>query len=385
MKAWQMAAHIAKAALLAGHLLALTPIAAGAAEQAGAMQQSCWTPAQLAGHPQERFAQQQRQPLPLPLTAPAAVPSSIVGNVRRVKLPPGKKLIALTFDMCEAAWEIAGYDGGVIDYLRANKVKATLFVGGKWMIHHGERAEQLLADPLFETGTHGWSHANLHTMSGQAIDDEIFAAVSAYKVARRDLSTLECTKESAELERIPASPKLFRFPFGTCNPEALASVARSGQLAIQWDVVTGDPDKHITAQGIAQAVLAETRPGSIIVAHANGRGAHTAEALPLFVPQLRAKGFEFVTVSELLAAGTPEIASTCYERRPGDNARYDVVAARLPKGLRRQGAAPQQPGLVPFTGGPAAAPQSPAPDQPPAPVLRKPPAQTGGVHEDRWP
>ena len=51
-----------------------------------------------------------------------------------------------------------------------------------------------------------------------------------------------------------------------------------------------------------------------------------AEALPLFVPQLRARGYEFVTVGELLAAGTPEIAPTCYERRPGDNARYDVVA-----------------------------------------------------------
>jgi peptidoglycan-N-acetylglucosamine deacetylase len=370
MKAQVMAVSTALAVLLAGSIMAFTPFASNAAEQAGALQRSCWTPAQLAGRPEEKLSQPQRQPVPLPATASAAAPNSIVGNVRRVKLPPGRKLIALTFDLCEAAWEIAGYDGGVIDYLRANNVKATLFVGGKWIVHHGERAEQLIADPLFEIGTHGWSHANLHTLSGQAIDDEIFAAVSAYKVARRDLTTLECTKNSAELTRIPASPKLFRFPFGTCNPEALASVARSGQLAIQWDVVTGDPDRHITASGIAQAVLAETRPGSIIVAHANGRGAHTAEALPLFIPQLRAKGFEFVTVSELLAAGTPEIAASCYERRPGDNARYDI--ARLPKATPGAAGAAQQHRIETPSAGPA---------------QRKPPAQPGSwpVQVERWP
>ena len=317
--------------MLAGGLLAMTAPPARAAGDSAALQQSCWSPAQLAGRPDEKSAQQQRQSLPPPAMTPAAVPGTILGNVRRVKLPPGRKLIALTFDMCEAAWEIAGYDGGVIDYLRANRVKATLFLGGKWMVHHDERAEQLLTDPLFEIGTHGWSHANLHAMSGPAIDAEILGAVSAYKVKRRDLSTMACVRDEAELTRIPAAPKLFRFPFGTCNPEALDAVERSGQVAIQWDVVTGDPDRHITAPAIAKSVLAETRPGSIIIAHANGRGAHTAEALPLFIPQLRAKGFEFVTVSELLAAGTPEIASTCYERRPGDNARYDQLSARLPR------------------------------------------------------
>ncbi len=348
------------------------------AEQAGALQQSCWTPAQLAGRPEEKSSRPQPRAMPLPAIAPAATPNPVVGNVRRVKLPPGKKLVALTFDLCETAWEISGYDGAVIDYLRANSVKATLFVGGKWMVHHGERTEQLMVDPLFEIGTHGWSHANLHTLSGPAIDDEVFAAVSAYKMVRRDLTTNECARESPELAHIPAGPKLFRFPFGTCNPEALASVSRSGQLAIQWDVVTGDPDRHVTANGIAQAVLRETKPGSIIVAHANGRGARTAEALPLFIPQLRAKGFEFVTVSELLAAGTPEIASTCYERRPGDNARYDIVAARLSRGAQAPGA--PQPGASaspPRTAAPASAP----------PVGRKAPAASGHwpVEVERWP
>jgi hypothetical protein len=42
------------------------------------------------------------------------------------------------------------------------------------------------------------------------------------------------------------------------------------------------------------------------------------------LPQLKAKGFEFVTVSELLAQGTPEISATCYDARPGDTDKYDA-------------------------------------------------------------
>ncbi len=321
----------------------LTALPGRAGEHGASVLQSCWAPDALAGRPEEKLSRWTHEQTPLPATTlPAATPGTIMGTVRRVKLPPGRKLVALTFDLCEAASEIAGYDSGVIDYLRVQKVKATLFAGGRWLVHHPERGAQLLADPLFEIGTHSWDHANLHLATGSILDGEIGGGIAAFAEASRALSNRACARGAADLSRVPASPRLFRFPFGTCNPEGLATVASEGQIAIQWDVVTGDPDGHITPEAIARAVLAETRPGSIIVAHANGRGQHTAEALPLFVPQLRARGFEFVTVSELLAAGTPEIAPTCYERHPGDNDRYDV--ARLhkehPHGLPGGKAAP---------------------------------------------
>jgi hypothetical protein len=61
-----------------------------------------------------------------------------------------------------------------------------------------------------------------------------------------------------------------------------------------------------------------------VIFHANGRGLGTASALPRIVDDLRAKGFEFVTVSELLAAGTVEAVDECYELRRGDNIGYDA-------------------------------------------------------------
>ncbi|NJM55239.1 MAG: GNAT family N-acetyltransferase [Verrucomicrobiae bacterium] len=59
------------------------------------------------------------------------------------------------------------------------------------------------------------------------------------------------------------------------------------------------------------------------MAHANGRGFNTAAGLPAAIKALRAKGYEFVTVSELLAAGKPVIVSSCYNSKAGDTDRYD--------------------------------------------------------------
>ena len=69
---------------------------------------------------------------------------------------------------------------------------------------------------------------------------------------------------------------------------------------------------------MAQNVLASVRPGSIVLFHANGRGWSTEAALPAIVSALRAKGYEFTTVTELLAAGDPVLSETCYDSRPGD-------------------------------------------------------------------
>jgi peptidoglycan/xylan/chitin deacetylase (PgdA/CDA1 family) len=250
--------------------------------------------------------------------------------VRRVKLPKGRKLVALTFDLCEVAHQVAGYDGAIVDYLRAHNVKATFFAGGKWMLSHLERAEQLMADDRFEVGTHGWAHINLRVARGRVVTDEILGATAAYDITRKALSLRKCVKDESvpKLAHVPELPKVFRFPFGACHAGAMKEVAKAGLFAIQWDVSTGDPSRNASARSIARAVLTEAKPGSIIIAHANGRGWNTAKALPLFVPEMRKQGYEFVTVSELMAAGTPEIATTCYDRRPGDTNRYDVVRLR---------------------------------------------------------
>ena len=285
---------------------------------------ACFAPQSLAARAGEREPVKgnrafDRSDAPRTLAPFAPVPAHLRGAIRRVDLPKGQKLVALTFDLCEQPGEVSGYDGAIVDYLRANGIKATFFTGGKWMRSHDERTRQLVADPLFEMANHGWSHRNLRLVAGDAMKLEIEGPQRAYEAARARLAADQCLPPKAPPDRLG----LFRFPYGACNQASLDAVNDAGLLAIQWDLSTGDPSPGTGAQAIANSIVRQTRPGSIVIAHANGRGFHTAAALPLALPKLKAAGFTFVTVSELLAAGTPVVEPRCYDSRPGDTDRYD--------------------------------------------------------------
>lgn len=283
----------------------------------------CFTPQALAGTASEIKPQHNHAKLDLtalrqePLPAALPVPESMRGSIRGVELPAGVKLIALTFDLCETEGSVAGYDGRIVDFLRAEGVKATFFAGGKWMETHPERTAQLMADPNFQIGSHGLRHLDMSRLNGEALKDEIALTEAAYSRARKALTTRQCATPASGDRPVPERMTLLRFPYGTCDAEALAAAADQGLYAIQWDLITGDPDPHRSAKAVAETILSKVHPGAIIVAHANGRGWHTADALAIAIPKLKEAGYGFVTVSELLAAGKPVIAATCYLNQPG--------------------------------------------------------------------
>lgn len=264
-----------------------------------------WSPAEKAirkGAPEARVAVPEVADLP----AATPLPPSLAGSIRRVELPPGEKLVALTFDLCETAGEVAGYDGAIVDTLRRRGIPATLFVGGHWALTHPDRFRELAADPRFEIANHSWTHANLRTVDDARLGREILAPEAAFR-----------------REGHAWRSRFFRFPFGACDARSLAAVATAGMAAIQWDVSTGDPSPLTSADAIFAETLRGVRPGSIVLAHANGRGFHTAEALPRILDALTAKGFRFVTVGDLLTKGRPVITPTCFDAKPGDTDKYD--------------------------------------------------------------
>jgi peptidoglycan/xylan/chitin deacetylase (PgdA/CDA1 family) len=249
------------------------------------------------------------------------LPAWMTNSIRSVELPDGTRLLALTFDLCEVEGQISGYDFEIVNFLRANNIKATFFACGKWMRSHPEKTIQLMSDPLFEIGNHGWNHKNFRLLDKNQARDQILWTQAQYELLWEKMQENPCLQQ----KEIPGVPRVFRFPYGRCNVEALGMLQELGLPAIQWDVVSGDGAKRQTAKAITELVLKKAQPGSIIIFHANGRGHGTAESLPVFVPKLRARGFQFVTVSELLAAGTPVASPQCYETKPGDNGRYDRI------------------------------------------------------------
>jgi peptidoglycan/xylan/chitin deacetylase (PgdA/CDA1 family) len=333
MREWTIALRWPATLAAALAMISGPPGTSAAAGGLAELQAACFAPAALAAIAGEemprRLAQSQWPRLPEYDRGQSAA-GATAGVIRRVELPPGsRKLVALTFDFCEQPQEVAGYDGAIVDYLRANRVKATFFAGGKWMLSHSGRTQQLMTDPLFEIGTHGLAHRNTRLLSGPDLWREITAPSTAYQRVRGELAGAQCAiPHAAALASLPKGVRLFRFPFGSCNAAGLQAVAAAGLLAIQWDVSTGDPSPTQSARAIADALIRNVKPGSIVIAHANGRGHHTAAALPIAIPALRAKGFEFVTVGELLAAGRAVAADTCYDARPGDTDRYDALFAR---------------------------------------------------------
>lgn len=292
---------------------------------------SLWTPQDLAVVPGEEKSGRRHEPdrsPPAAVEAPALapLPDALHGSIRRVDTG-GKKLVALTFDLCELADQTAGYDGAVVAALRAAEAKATFFAGGKWMRSHAKRAMELLTDPRFEIGSHAWTHGNFGQLSPEAMEREIVWTQAQYAILRAEAAKLarERGVPEAAIAAIPVAPTLFRFPYGRCRPQALEMLARHGLAAIQWSLTSRDPEPATTAEAIVKTVMDRVRPGDIIIGHANGNGHGTAQALPTLIARLRERGYTLVTVCELLAAGRPVIASDCYDSHPGDTAQYDRI------------------------------------------------------------
>jgi peptidoglycan/xylan/chitin deacetylase (PgdA/CDA1 family) len=303
---------------------------------------SCWSAEELQGKPEDKVIIFDRDMVSLPprLTAPEGelcpsrpVPSK---SVRHIIPIDNKKVIALTFDLCERADEITGYDYEIVNYLRAHQIKATFFAGGKWMQSHPDKTMQLMADPLFEIGNHTWSHANMRVIGKEEQRQQVLLTQAQYRELRRKLACWPCAKQAGmkEIAKIPEIPLCFRFPFGTCNTESLRLLKQMNLIAVQWNDLADDSEKGQTTERIAENVLRNVRPGAIIICHANGRGHETAQAMAIFVPELQKQGYVFVTVSELLTFGPVFAASGCYELTPGDNKRYDQLfgnGSELPK------------------------------------------------------
>jgi peptidoglycan/xylan/chitin deacetylase (PgdA/CDA1 family) len=292
-----------------------------------------WTPQELLGKPEDKTGVERgyrRWPLQeIPANIHAPLTKEFQGSLRCVTPRYSQKVIALTFDLCESTNRKSGYDADIINYLRGHQVKATFFAGGMWMVSHPEKILQLMADPLFEIGNHSWSHANFRTIDSSRMQAQILRTQVQYESFWETLwqRTLSAGIDPSEMNKVPESLCLFRFPYGACTPLALDMLNRFGLMAIQWDVVSGDPSPNRSAQMIADAILQKSHPGSIVICHANGRGHETSRALPIFIPRLQEMGFDFVTVSELLTHGPAVAVKECFELVPGDNLHYDKASA----------------------------------------------------------
>ena len=195
--------------------------------------------------------------------------------------PRTEKRIAMTFDACSSI-HVSRVDKKLVQVLVENHVPATLFLGGKWVLDQPKEARYLASIPFFEIANHAFHHPHLTRMPAAAIRHELLAAQKA-------------------IESVTGvTPHYFRAPYGEYDGSLVKIAASLGLTTIQFDLASGDPDKHFTAQRLSRWVLHKAKGGSIVVMHMNTHGWHTAEAMPTIIKALRARGYTFVTISQLL-------------------------------------------------------------------------------------
>lgn len=194
-----------------------------------------------------------------------------------------KPQVVLTFDLGANPWQEADFDFEIFEALIEYDAPATFFVTGMWMEAYPEVTRQMALNPLFDFGNHSYTHPNFPDLETEEISAEILKT--------NDL-LYQLTGETTQF---------FRFPGGVFDDHSIGMVAYHGMLTVHWDVVTSDPLPDNDAENIVRIVMERVKNGSIIIMHGNGRGVHTAEALPEMIKQLRAAGYELVTLSELLA------------------------------------------------------------------------------------
>ena len=172
----------------------------------------------------------------------------------------------------------------LLDMLKQRGLKATFFVLGQCVAEYPDIAKRIVAEG-HEIASHSWSHPNLIPMSESGVRDQLER-------------THAVVKQSTVVEM-----KTFRPPYGnfTARQRSWAH-GTYGYKTILWDVDTLDWQHRNPAKTEAIA-LAQTRPGSIVLQHDIHKP--TIDAVPATLDGLVAKGFKFVTVSELIAMDRP--------------------------------------------------------------------------------
>jgi peptidoglycan/xylan/chitin deacetylase (PgdA/CDA1 family) len=192
--------------------------------------------------------------------------------------PSNRHVIALTFD--DGPWPDTPQ---FLDVLERKHVRATFFEIGEQISTWGQGGaieRRMFADGDM-IGDHTWNHANV---SG----DGPFAAGEISQTSDAMQSSFGFT------------PCLFRAPGGAVSG-ALISEARSmGLITIEWDIDTRDWSRPGT-DAIYSSVVGNAHDGAIVLQHEGGGDrSQTLAALPREIDTLRARGYQFVTIPELL-------------------------------------------------------------------------------------
>ena len=179
------------------------------------------------------------------------------------------KLMALTFD--DGPSDVTG---NILDVLKSYDAHATFFALGNRMKTYKVTLQRIV-DEGHEVASHTYSHKDLSTLDEKGILNQI--------------NTTNVNFNSITGEKI----KYVRPPYGSYNSKVLNTVSHP---LIMWNIDTKDWDTR-DAKKTANTVIKKAFNGGIALMH--DLYSSNVEALKIMLPELEAKGYRFVTISEM--------------------------------------------------------------------------------------
>ncbi|MFF5264068.1 polysaccharide deacetylase family protein [Actinomadura viridis] len=220
-----------------------------------------------------------------------------------------RRLVALTFD----DGPMPDWTPMVHDILDAERVPATFFMVGSRLVEHARLVHGRM--DRHEAGNHTWSHRDLSRLPHRQACGQIRRAHAA-------------------IARITGKePRYLRPPFGRMGGGTLSAAGELGYDITLWSIKMLEKTYQDDPPKLVDYIVEGTVPGTIVLAHDTGRRDRLV-ALRNLVPiirRLRARGFEFVTVSQLIEAAGKGAA--------GEDEPAAQRAAAPPPGLRPAGSA----------------------------------------------
>lgn len=186
---------------------------------------------------------------------------------------PDDKSVALT---CNVFWG-EEYVVPMLEILTEEQVRTTFFIGGTWAKKFPGLVREM-TERGHEIGSHGYSHPHPDGLS-------------------REANRLEINKAGEILQDITGvKPSLFAPPYGERGAAVLQAAEESGYRTILWSIDTIDWQRP-GAEVIINRVLTKAHNGGIVLMHPTEP---TVQALPAIIEGLRERGFEMITVGEML-------------------------------------------------------------------------------------
>ncbi|TYA13635.1 polysaccharide deacetylase family protein [Paenibacillus faecis] len=193
---------------------------------------------------------------------------------------PNVKKIALTFDDVPDP----RFTPRILDILHRYDVKSTFFAVGHRVKKYPDLVQRIHREGHV-LGNHSFTHPQFRSRSVKQFQQEILRT-------EKTLSGI-----------IGYRPKLLRPPYGEINEGQVKWAKKNGYTIVNWNVDSLDW-KGIDRTKVKANVLNAAGPGSIVLFHAGGGTGSdltgTIEALPEIIETLRDRGYQFVTLPELL-------------------------------------------------------------------------------------